>query len=86
VPEYTLTITAGAAKGLTALPTALMRRVDAAILAFAHEPRPHGVKSSKENGRSGASGSATTRIIDSVDDETRLVDIIGIPHRSQGYR
>lgn len=84
--DYKLTIAARAAKDLAALPNVLAQRVDAAILALARDPRPHGVKKLKGEAALWRVRVGDYRIVYSIDDQKRVVDIIGIPHRSKAYK
>jgi len=86
VLDYKLTIAARASKDLSALPSALARRADAAILALAHEPRPNGVKKLRGERTLWRVRVGDYRIVYSIDDKSRIVDIIGIPHRSKAYK
>jgi mRNA interferase RelE/StbE len=86
VRDYKLTIASKAWKDLEALPSALAQRVDAAILALALEPRPHGVKKLKGERTVWRVRVGDYRIVFSIDDNLRVVDIIGIPHRSKAYK
>lgn len=86
MPDYKLTIAVRAAKDLAVLPSDLARRVDAAILALAHEPRPHGVKKLKGERTVWRARVGDYRIVYSIDDKAHVVDIIGVPHRSKAYK
>lgn len=84
--DYKLTVAARASKDLATLPSALAQRVDAAILALSREPRPAGVKKLKGVLDLRRVRVGDYRVVYSIDDATRVVDIIGIPHRSKAYR
>ncbi len=84
--DYKLTIAARASKDVAALQSVLAQRVDAAILALAHEPRPHGAKKLKGERPLWRVRVGDYRIVYSIDDKIRVVDIIGIPHRSKAYK
>lgn len=84
--EYRLTIASRASKDLAALPGAMAARVDSVILALKHEPRPRGVKKLKGERMLWRVRVADYRVVYSIDDRNRVVDIIGVPHRSKAYR
>ncbi len=84
---YTISIKPSALKELSKLPKATVKKTEKAIDALALNPRPDGVKKLK--------GSAEDlyrirvgdyRIIYSIEDEIKIVDIIKIGHRKEIYR
>ena len=84
--SYQLTIGSKAAKELGALPPAIAQRVDAAILALASNPRPHGAKKLKGEPQLWRVRVGDYRIVYSIDDDQAVARIIGVPHRSKAYR
>ena len=82
---YRLTIKPSARKELECLPDDILQRVDAAVLSLSENPSPHGVV--KLSGaplyriRIGA-----YRVVDSIDDQRREVDVARVGHRREIYR
>jgi mRNA interferase RelE/StbE len=85
--RYSITIALSAAKEYRNLPHQTMKKIRAAIDSLALEPRPQG-KSKKLR----ASGSlwrirvGDYRVVYTVDDKKKLVDVIHIRHRKDAYR
>lgn len=83
--RYRLAIKPAATKELERLDDPLLRRIDAAILKLAENPRPHGHK--KLTGvplyriRIGA-----YRVVYEIDDAKELVTVVTIGHRRDVYR
>jgi mRNA interferase RelE/StbE len=82
---YRIVVKPSARKELEALPDPILRRMDEAIVALAGEPRPRGCVKVR--------GTSLHRIrvgdyraLYRVNDQTRLVEIIGIGHRRDVYR
>jgi len=84
---YSISIKPSALKELSKLPKATVRRAEKAIDALAEDPRPDGVKKLKGSDedlyriRVG-----DYRIIYSIEDEIKIVDIRKIGHRKEIYR
>ncbi len=83
--DYSLTIARGAAKDLEALPSTVARRIDAKILSLAREPRLHGVKKLRGERALWRIRIGDYRVIYSIDDGAKIVDITAIRHRSKAY-
>ena len=85
--DYSLSIKSSAAKELQAVSdrTTLNRLVDK-IRSLATQPRPSG--SEKLAGRANLYRvrQGNYRVIDSVDDQSRVVDIVKVGHRRDVYR
>jgi mRNA interferase RelE/StbE len=85
VESYELRIKPSAAKELAGLPSRDLQRVIARIQSLAEEPRPHG--SEKLSGaeryriRQG-----DYRVLYSIDEASRTVEIVKIAHRREVYR
>ncbi len=84
---YTISIKPSALKELSKLPKATVKKAEKAISALAENPRPDGVKKLK--------GSEEDlyrirvgdyRIIYSIEEEIKIVDILKIGHRKDIYR
>jgi mRNA interferase RelE/StbE len=84
---YSISINPSALKELGKLPKATVKKVEKAIDALAEEPRPVGVKKLKASDedlyriRVG-----DYRIIYSIEEEVKIVDILKIGHRKEIYR
>jgi mRNA interferase RelE/StbE len=82
---YQIVFTRAALRGMNGLPREILRRLDAAILGLAHDPRPSGAE--KLTGydfyriRVG-----DYRIIYQVEDERLVIVVIRVAHRRQIYR
>jgi mRNA interferase RelE/StbE len=85
VAEYTLTIARQAARDLESLPAAVVVRVDRKILALRNDPRPVHGKKLKGPLDLWRIRVGDYRVIYSIDDRARLVDIVRIRHRSKAY-
>lgn len=83
--DYRLTIARRASRDLAALPPTILQRVDAKILALAIDPRPPGTKKLKGERDLWRLREGDYRIVYSIDDKARVVDIVGVPHRSKAY-
>ena len=85
--EYSLTIKPSAAKELKAIAdTATLARLIDKIKSLASKPRPSG--SEKLAGRSNLYRirQGSYRVIYSVDDQSRIVDVVKVGHRRDVYR
>jgi mRNA interferase RelE/StbE len=86
VAEYAVTFSRSARKELERLPAQLLERIFPKIESLALQPRPAGYKKLK-----GAQNLWRIRIGDyravySVNDSSRVVDVIAVRHRSEAYR
>ncbi|WP_086681653.1 type II toxin-antitoxin system RelE/ParE family toxin [Nostoc sp. T09] len=84
--EYIVSFHRSAQKELEALPQEVISRVLPKIEELAVEPRPDGCKKLKGQEKSWRVRVGDYRVIYSVDDDSRNVEIINIRHRSQAYR
>jgi len=83
---YRVGIKRSARKELAALPVGIRRRVDAALLALADEPRPpgtHKLAGSKDLWRIRV---GDYRVVYTVRDELLLVLVVKVAHRREVYR
>jgi mRNA interferase RelE/StbE len=83
---FGIVLTRAARRGLAALSADAQRRVDAAILALAEEPRPHGCQKLQGGGDFWRIRIGDYRVIYRVLDKERLVEIVNIGHRRDIYR
>jgi mRNA interferase RelE/StbE len=85
VAEYTLTIARQASRDLESLPADVVARLDSKILALRSDPRPAGVKKLKGEIDLWRIRVGDYRVIYSIDDRARVVDIVRVRHRSKAY-
>ena len=83
--EYRLIIKPSAAKEFDRLTLSVASRIETKIAALAIEPRPPGVKRLKDREVLWRVRIGDWRVIYSIDDENRVVEIIYIRHRSKAY-
>ncbi len=84
--QYRIELTKAAERDLRALPTNVLKRVDARILSLAEEPRPDGVKKLAGSDDLYRVRVGDYRIIYQIRDATVLVVIIRVGHRGDVYR
>lgn len=84
--EYTITFARSARRELESLGASIVRRVFPRIEALSKEPRPGNCRklSGRENLWRIRVGDY--RVIYTVYDEQRIVDIVAVRHRSEAYR
>jgi mRNA interferase RelE/StbE len=84
VADYRLTISRTATKEFEALPSVIIERVREKIRSLVHDPRPPGSK--KLQGRPEWRVRVSDyRILYTIDDPGKLVEIRAISHRSSAY-
>lgn len=83
--KYNLTIKPSAEKALDRIPKKVLRQIVARVTALADNPRPRGVEklSGEEQYRI---RQGDYRIVYSIDDTRRTVDIVKVGHRREVYR
>ncbi len=84
--KYELTIKKSAAKALESLPAKIIKPVTSAILKLADVPRPKGCK--KLKGKFSDLWRIRIgdyRVIYTIDDEIRIIDILEVGHRKEIY-
>ena len=84
--SYKLTIASRAAKELSTLPAVVAQRVDAAILGLSSDPRPHGAKKLKGGRQLWRIRVGDFRVIYTINDTRRVVDVSAVRHRGDAYR
>lgn len=85
--SYSVLIKTSAAKELGAVePRALRLRTVSRIQGLAHTPRPHGSQKLAGEAERYRIRQGAYRIVYSVDDEARVVEVVKIGHRSEVYR
>jgi mRNA interferase RelE/StbE len=85
VAEYQIVIKPSAVKELDRLPLPVAKRVVAKIKALAKNPRPIGVKKLEGEPVRWRIRAGDWRVIYSIDDGRRAVDIVYVRHRSKAY-
>lgn len=84
---YSVLIKTSAARELAAVePRALRARVVARIQALARSPRPRGSQKLAGEAERYRIRQGAYRIVYSVDDEQRIVEVVKIGHRREVYR
>jgi len=86
VTEYAITFARSARRELEVMERSLAHRILSKIEELVIEPRPAGCR--KLQGRSGLwrLRVGDYRIVYSVDDRQRLVDVVAVRHRREAYR
>ena len=83
---YQLAFARSARKELEALPASVVARVFPRIEALADTPRPVGSRKLRGEKNLWRIRVGEYRVIYSVDDRRRLIDITAVRHRSEAYR
>jgi mRNA interferase RelE/StbE len=86
VAEYAVTFSRTARKELEPLPRQLVERIFPKIESLALQPRPSGCKKLKGAQNLWRIRVGDYRVVYSVDDSGRSIDIIAVRHRSEAYR
>ncbi|MBZ5538193.1 MAG: type II toxin-antitoxin system RelE/ParE family toxin [Acidobacteriia bacterium] len=84
--NYALTFARSARKELEGLDASIVRRIFPAIEALASNPRPHGCRKLRGEENLWRIRVGPYRVVFTVDDHQRLVDIIAVRHRKEAYR
>jgi mRNA interferase RelE/StbE len=85
VPDYQVVIKPSAAKEFDKLPVSVAARVAAKIESLARTPRPSGVRKLEGEPTRWRIRVSDWRVIFTIDDSKRTVDIVYIRHRSKTY-
>jgi mRNA interferase RelE/StbE len=85
MPEYRVIVKPSAAKEIDRLPISTASRVVAKIAAMAATPRPPGVKKLEGDPKRWRIRVGDWRVIYSIDDRRRVVDVLYVRHRSKAY-
>ena len=86
MPEYRVTFARSAGRELSRLDPPVARRVLAAIEKPAANPRPSGCIKLTGGGDNWRIRIGTWRVIYTVSDPKKMVDVVAIRHRSDAYR
>jgi len=84
--EYSVTFARSARKELGRLHEPLSSRIFARIEALARVPRPEGCRKLQGSGNLWRIRIGDYRVVYSVDDPKRVVDVIAVCHRGDVYR
>ncbi len=84
--EYRITIASSAEKEILSLPDNTYERVEKAINSLKLDPRPHGTMKLKGKRNVYRIRVGAYRIVYSVDDKKRIVDISYVRHRGKAYK
>ena len=83
--DHRITLARSARKELEDLPALVVARVWSKIEALAVEPRPRGSRKIRGARNLWRLRVGDYRVVYSVDDQQRLVDIVAVRHRSSAY-
>ena len=83
--EYLITFNRSAEKELDSLDATLIRRIVPKIDALAKEPRPHGCRKLHGEKDMWRIRIGDYRVIYTINDAERTIDITGVRHRSKAY-
>ena len=84
--EYTITFARSARKELEALPSSIVSKIFPKIEALAREPRPQGCRKLQGEANLWRIRIGEYRVVYTIYDADRLVDIIAVRHRREAYR
>jgi mRNA interferase RelE/StbE len=84
--DYTITFARSARKELVALPGELADRLLIRIERLARSPRQAGIRKLSGSENLWRLRVGDYRVIYSIDDQSRIVDVIAVRHRSDAYR
>ena len=83
--RYAIGIKPSAEREMKALPPDILRRASKAILALETVPRPPGCKKLRGEARYRVRV-GKYRVLYTVDDKARAIEIVSVTHRSKAYR
>lgn len=83
--DYSITFARSARKELESLSNSLIKRIFSRIESLADSPRPTGCKKLKGSEELWRIRVGDYRVVYSVDDKLRIVDVIAVRHRNQAY-
>jgi mRNA interferase RelE/StbE len=86
VPEYRTTFARSARKELEALSPTLVIRIFSRIESLATQPRPAGCRKVRGPRPLWRIRVGEYRVVYTVDDDARIVDIVAVRHRRDAYR
>ena len=83
--DYAVVVSDRATREIEALPATLAARVYAKLVTLGSQPRPRGVKKLQGALDLWRIRVGDYRVIYSVDDQGRVVDVVRVRHRSKAY-
>jgi mRNA interferase RelE/StbE len=83
--DYTITFSRTARKELEAISAALVRRIFPKIEMLAREPRPAGCRKLVGEDDVWRIRVGDYRVIYSINDEKKMLDVVAVRHRSKAY-
>ena len=86
MPEYAVVFARSARRELDKLPEPVVDRILPRIEGLIENPRPHGCRKIQGSDNLWRIRVGDYRVIYSIDDRQRLVDIVTVRHRSDAYR
>ena len=84
--EYVVTFARSARRELEGFPRSVVTRVVTRIESLGISPRPAGYRKLQGTGALYRIRIGDYRVVYSVDDEKRVVDVVAVRHRSDAYR
>lgn len=84
--DYSISFARSARKELESLAAGLVQRIFPAIQALAKEPRPKGGRKLTTEKNLWRIRRGDYRVIYTIDDDKRAIDIIAVRHRSKAYQ
>ena len=84
--DYSISFARSARKELESLSAKLVQRIFPAIEALAKQPRPKGCRKLTTEKNLWRIRSGDYRVIYTIDDDKRAIDIIAVRHRSKAYQ
>ena len=84
--DYSIVFARSARKELESLPTKLVQRIFPTIEALATEPRPRGGRKLTTEKNLWRIRVGDHRVIYTIDDDKKAIDIIAVRHRSKAYQ
>jgi mRNA interferase RelE/StbE len=84
--KYSIKFAHSAVKELEALPSKVLNRVFPKIELLAEEPRPYGTRKLTGESHTWRIRVGDYRVVYTVDDAARAVDIVAVRHRRDAYR
>ena len=84
--DYSIVFARSARKELESLPTKLVQRIFPTIEALATEPRPRGCRKLTTEKNLWRIRVGDHRVIYTIDDDKKAIDIIAVRHRSKAYQ
>jgi mRNA interferase RelE/StbE len=85
VTDYAVVVSDRASREIEDLPVGIAARIYRKLASLGSQPRPHGVKKLSGGRELWRIRVGEYRVIYSVDDRVRAVDVVRVRHRSKAY-